>query len=201
VHTERFQYGYDRDGNRLYRDNRVNTAFAELYHASGAGQGYDNLNQLTAFARGVLSASGAGGGVLDTVASPAHTQSWSFDALGNWASLTTDGTAVNRTHNQQNQVTAVSSSTLTFDKNGNLTTDDQGRTLIYDAWNRLVQVKNGSTVLNTYGYDGLGRRITENPATARDLYYSAQWQVLEERVGGNAQVQYVWSPVYVDALI
>src|SRR5262249_37472742 len=47
----------------------------------------------------------------------------------------------------------------------------------------------------------LGRRITENPGTQRDLYYSKDWQVLEERVGGNAQVQYVWSPVYVDALV
>jgi RHS repeat-associated protein len=34
-----------------------------------------------------------------------------------------------------------------------------------------------------------------------DLYYSDAWQVLEERVGGQTMVQYVWSPVYVDALI
>ncbi len=34
-----------------------------------------------------------------------------------------------------------------------------------------------------------------------DLYYSAAWQVLEERVGGQVKAQYVWSPVYVDALI
>nr|WP_228499037.1 hypothetical protein [Thermogemmata fonticola] len=34
-----------------------------------------------------------------------------------------------------------------------------------------------------------------------DFYYSDQWQVLEERVGGSTTVQYVWSPVYVDALI
>jgi RHS repeat-associated protein len=34
-----------------------------------------------------------------------------------------------------------------------------------------------------------------------DFYYSDQWQVLEERVGGQARVQYVWSPVYVDALV
>src|SRR5262249_20211304 len=37
--------------------------------------------------------------------------------------------------------------------------------------------------------------------TTRDFYYSNQWQVLEERVGGQAQDQYVWSPVYVDALV
>jgi RHS repeat-associated protein len=35
------------------------------------------------------------------------------------------------------------------------------------------------------------------------LYYSSAWQVLEERTGGvsTATIQYVWSPVYVDALI
>ncbi len=41
--------------------------------------------------------------------------------------------------------------------------------------------------------------------TTTDLYYSDSWQVLEERVasGGTSvpRVQYVWSPVYVDALI
>ena len=39
----RFRYGYDRDGNRLYRENVVNAAFSELYHANGAAAGYDSL--------------------------------------------------------------------------------------------------------------------------------------------------------------
>src|SRR5206468_6224111 len=88
-----------------------------------------------------------------------------------------------------------------YDANGNLTTDQAGHTLVYDAWNRLVQAKNGASTLDAYAYDALGRRVSENPGTARDLYYSAQWQVLEERVGGSAQDQDVWSPVYVDALV
>ena len=50
-------------------------------------------------------------------------------------------------------------------------------------------------------YDGLGRRIIENSGTATDLYYSDQWQVLEEQVSGAAKIDYVWSPVYVDALV
>src|SRR5262249_44510607 len=37
--------------------------------------------------------------------------------------------------------------------------------------------------------------------TARDLYYSTGWQVLEERLGTQVQVQQVWSPAYVDALV
>src|SRR5260370_32681418 len=84
--TDRFQYGYDRDSHALYRNNLVNTAFGELYHASGAGNGYDNLNQLSGFLRGVLSASGGGGSPLDTVSTPSNTVTWTPDALGNFSS-------------------------------------------------------------------------------------------------------------------
>jgi RHS repeat-associated protein len=177
--TDRFQYTYDRDSNRTARTNVVNTSFNESY-------GYDSLNQLTSFTRGT------------------HTISWSLDAVGNFSSTTTDGgNPVNNTFNKQNEETAAGSSTLTFDNNGNMTTDDQGHTLVYDAWNRLVTVKNGGSTLTSYKYDTLGRKIIENPGTQNDLYYSKDWQVLEERLGGvsTATIQYVWSPVYIDALI
>jgi RHS repeat-associated protein len=194
--TDRFQYGYDRDGNRLYRDNLVNAAFGELYHLNGPGNGYDQLNQLTNFARGTLNSS------KDTITSPTHSQSWGFDALGNWSSVITDGSTQTRTANQQNEITSISGQTTpTYDPNGNMTGDQTGKTLIFDAWNRLVQFKNGATPLEMYGYDALNRRITENPGTIRDLYYSMLWQVLEEDVGGSMQDQYVWSPVYVDGLV
>ncbi len=194
--TDRFQYGYDRDSNRLYRDNLVNSSFGELYHANGPSNGYDLLNQLTNFARGTLNSS------KDTITSPSHSQSWALDALGNWSSVTTDGSTQTRTANQQNEITSISGlTTPTYDANGNMTGDQNGKTLIFDAWNRLVQMKNGTTVLETYGYDGRGWRITENPGTVRDLYYSMLWQLLEEDVGGSMQDQYLWSPVYVDALV
>jgi RHS repeat-associated protein len=64
-----------------------------------------------------------------------------------------------------------------------------------------MSVKNGSTTLDAYSYDGLGRRTTENPGTLRDIYFSSAWQVVEEDVSGSMQDQYVWSPVYVDAII
>ena len=69
----------------------------------------------------------------------------------------------------------------------------------------LVAYKSGSTVLETYQYDGLGRCIVQNPVvnpgSATDLYYSAEGQVLEERQGNVASMQYVWSPVYVNAMV
>src|SRR5262249_16333015 len=89
------------------------------------------------------------------------------------------------------------------DANGNMTTDETGKQFVFDAWNRLVKVKNsGGTVLETFGYDALFHRVAVTAGgTTTDFYFSAAWQVLEERVGGNATSQYVWSPVYVDALI
>jgi RHS repeat-associated protein len=178
--TDRFQYGYDRDSNRTNRDNLVNSSFDEDYT-------YDGLNQLASFARG------------------SHTQSWDYDALGNWDSVTTDGTAQNRTANKQNEVTFLSSGTTPgYDANGNVTQADTGLRMVYDAWNRLVAVKDaaGTTTLKTYAYDGLGRRVSETVgSTTTDLYYSAAWQVLEEKVGANTAERYVWSPVYVDAMV
>ena len=83
------------------------------------------------------------------------------------------------------------------------TGDETGRQFVYDAWNRLVTVKDsGGSALSSYQYDGVGRRISETKSgTTTDLYLSTADQVLEERVSGTATAQYVWSPVYVDALV
>jgi hypothetical protein len=42
---DRWQYGYDRDSNRLYKENLVNSARSEVY-------AYDGLNQITNMQRG-----------------------------------------------------------------------------------------------------------------------------------------------------
>ena len=147
--TDRFTYSYDRDGNRLTKGNSVNTAFNESYS-------YDNLNQLSNFTRG------------------SHTQSWDFDVLGNWNSVTTDGSTQTRSHNKQNEITSVSGATTpTFDANGNMTKDETGKQYVYDAWNRIKIVKDsGGTTLKTYGYDALNRRVSETVGSnSTDLYY------------------------------
>ncbi len=183
--TDRFAYTYDRNSNRLTKGNAVNSDFDEAYT-------YDSLNQLTGFDRN----------------SGDRTQAWDFDALGNWDSLTTDGgSPQTRTHNKQNEITAVSGATTpTFDANGNMTTDETGKQYVYDAWNRLKVVKNsGGTTLKTYVYDALGRRVAETAGGATtDFYYSSNWQVLEERDAArtnDTKARYVWSPVYVDAMV
>ena len=44
----------------------------------------------------------------------------------------------------------------------------------YDAWNRMVAIKVGSTVKIAYEYDGLFRRVQETVGTTvHSQYYSA----------------------------
>jgi RHS repeat-associated protein len=197
--VDRYGYTYDRNSNRLTRSNALASAFSETYS-------YDALNQLQGFIRGSTS-------------SPSTTQDWEFDALGNWTTVSTDGVDQTRTANAQNELTQVGSASLAYSTTGNLTTDAQGRILVYDAWNRLVSVNNASAAqVARYEYDGMNRRIVEQAGTlttpaavsaaVRDLFYSLNWQVLEERVRDAAgaipavaDTRYVWSPVYVDALI
>jgi len=188
---------YDRNSNRLTRTNVLAAAFSETY-------AYDALNQLTSFSRG--------GGTTTS-------QQWQFDALGNPTTVTTNAVVQSRTANAQNEVTQVGGSTLGYSSAGNLTTDELGRNLVYDAWNRLVSVRNSAnTEIARYEYDGLHRRIiglvgtpaapSAAAAPVRDVYYSQDWQVLEERrrtaagaIPATADTRFIWSPVYVDALI
>ncbi len=166
-----------------------------------------NLNQLTSFSRGVLSDANSDG-LFDTVASSSRTQAWNLDALGNWANLTTNSTSQSRTHNAQNQVTGVGSTSLSYDANGSMTADESGRVFVYEAWNRLVSVRNtANSPIVGYSYDALSRRIIENRPNSNSvdhLYYSTGWQVLEERRNGTAsgdvRRQFFWSIDYVDAL-
>jgi hypothetical protein len=78
--------------------------------------------------------------------------------------------------------------------------------LQYDAWNRLVEVQSGMTVVQTNQYDGLGRRVVRDESggsgVLRHYYYHENWQVVEERTGTSttASHQYVWHPHYIDAL-
>ncbi len=86
-----------------------------------------------------------------------------------------------------------------------------GRSLMYDAWNRLMSAGTYDPYTGSYAYysyDALGRRITDNRSIAgaggtqsADLYYTPSWQVVEERRGSTVMHQYVWSLAYIDALV
>ena len=189
--TNQISYHYA-DSNVLTKENlgAWHAPLSDFYE----GYTYDGLNRLIA---------------SDRYAGTANDQSWNLDALGNITGVTTNSVLQNRTSNSQNQLTAVGTSTLAYDSNGNLTTDDQGRTLAYDAWSRLIQVNSSSgTLIASMGYDGLGRLIARtNGTTSQVDYFFSGAQAIEERIGvttsssGTLSSQTVFSPLYVNAPI
>ena len=190
--VDRFRYGYDRDGNRTYKENVVNTGLSEVYT-------YDNLNQISTYKLGTLNT-----GKTDVTGTPTNSQSWSTDIVGNWNSVTTNGTTQTRGTNKQNEITSVSGATTpTYDNNGNLTKDENNYRFVYDAWNRQVKIKDSSdTVITTNSFNGINENIKVVAGSSTiDRIFSSDWQLLEEKSGSNTVTRNVFSPVYVDALV
>ena len=137
-----------------------------------------------------------------------------MNSIGDIQSVTADGTTTNRTTNADNQITNIGSATISYDNNGNVTTDDKGNTLVYDAWNRLVEVKKlQRDLVAGYTYDGLGRMTSETDGiTTIDFYYSGE-QIIEERTGvttatggstgsnGSVTEELVYAPDYVNDVL
>ncbi|HVC99466.1 MAG TPA: RHS repeat-associated core domain-containing protein, partial [Pirellulales bacterium] len=77
-------------------------------------------------------------------------------------------------------------------------------TAVYDAWNRPVSLWGGGVAIGTYRYDGLTRRVSKLVSgTLRDVYYTAAWRPIEERLSGatSADRQFVWGLRYIDDLV
>ena len=186
-----YTYSYDSNSNVTAKNNTLDSAYNETYT-------YDSLNRLTSVTRG-----------------GASYQSWNLDSQGNWSGFTSNGSVQTRTANAQNQITSISgtSATPTYDANGNMVADQAGNTLVYDAWNRLVEVKNSAgQVIAQYTYNAQGYAVTATypqgtsqlpPGTTNYLYYTSSWQLIEVRTGGtaaaNVTVQMVWSAAYINA--
>lgn len=98
---------------------------------------------------------------------------------------------------------ANGANSLVFDNNGNTLTDENGQTYKYSAWNQEVTVKNAAnSVIAAYTNDAQGRRVTEGSGTtATAVYFSDQWQAIEERVSGTVTRQDVWGLGFVNQLI
>ncbi|MBY0589562.1 RHS repeat-associated core domain-containing protein [bacterium] len=215
---DRYQYGYDFAGNRLWRDNPVATAFDRdwLY-------AYDSSHRLDVGSLGQLNTGRTG------LTSTFGIQDWTLDSLGNWSNFqqTVLGNielTQSRAHNKANEVGTITNSVgaawaaVSHDAAGNMTampkSDDEGvgLTCTYDAWNRLVKVINASdsTTVAEYEYDGLNRRIVKSngTGTVKDhFYFNEDWQELEVRketspgtIIASPFEQFVWHPYYIDAL-
>ena len=222
--ADRFLYGYDRAGNRIWKENDVAANLGTPLHLDELYE-YDELYRLINTQRGNLSAN------HDAITDKAFEQDWGLDATGNWEGFNQDldGDGTNdleqtREHNEANEVTSAGGwASPAHDRVGNMTSmpkpaspaDALGAK--YDAWNRLVEVSEGGILIARFSYDGAGRRILKQLADAQEpdqyihFFHSGQ-QVVETREGDDSagvpdptqlppRHQFVWSPRYVDSLI
>ena len=103
-----------------------------------------------------------------TIANPESEQDWTLDPLGNWTGLverTNGGTTLNQTRGYGSsgscQLADIDGSTahVAHDASGNMTiVPKPGNSvahynLVYDAWNRLVEVKDGTLTVARYEYE------------------------------------------------
>ncbi len=150
--------------------NRETTITHWAYAPSSSGGGgttaplatyvysYDQANRVTSEqdAEGTANFSYDSANELTTVTG-SRTESYSYDLNGNRNSIGyTTGT--------ENELTAAPGYTYTYDGAGNLVSQTNTSTHVtttytYDYHNRLTNVTVGGTVLATYTYDALGRRI------------------------------------------
>jgi RHS repeat-associated protein len=210
---DRFQYGYDAAGNRLWKKNLAATSGGqdEFY-------GYDRLYQVTASARGNLNLNRTAIGAV-----PAQAEAFGYDSTGNWETYQqqSNGTTVldqSRVHNLDNQMVQIdgNASGISYDLAGNATLLppqeggdwDASYQLIWDAWNRLLVVKSadGSTTIASYSYDGLSRRLlTTIGDLTRQYLYNNEWKPLLEWDPASApeltRKRYLWGAMHRDELV
>ncbi len=206
---DHFVWGYDRASNRTWKANLAASSGQDEHY------GYDELYQVTEADRGNLNFNLTAIGAI-----PDNTQTFTYDPTGNWDRFTNadDGTETldqSRVHNQDNQITQIdgSNSGILYDRAGNATQmppDKNGDwskfyRLKWDAWNRLVEVKDvDEAVVAVYAYDGTTRRTTKTVnGTTTHFYYNDQWRPVEERqdASTNAERQYLWGNRYRDDLV
>ena len=172
---------HNKCNNILFRHSPIRLANMGLY-------AYDGVSQIKSLGRGKLNADRSG------VTSPSSSESWNYDATGNWLQYDKNGSVENRVHNTANEI----QTSCTHDKNGNMTVLP-GMTCKYDAWNRLVEV--GSNI--RYDYNGLNQRVKKTVAgVTTTSFFNRHWQELETTEPQSSDcVRYIWGTRYIDDLV
>jgi RHS repeat-associated protein len=158
-----YGYSYDAAGQRTQEASSVGTRnFA-----------YDNQRELT----GSTNVNGSNQPIISSE------YSYLYDSIGNMQKKTTSAGELDFTANNLNQYTQLSGAaqptplTPQYDANGNMTSDGNGHTYLYDEENRLLEVDNATAVngvVKTVNvYDGLSRRVEKDTYASGNSLLSA----------------------------
>jgi len=179
VMLAKYRYGYDLSNNRLFEEKEHDPSRSRTF-------GYDLVDRLKEFARGVIS-----GG---TIPNPVHEEAFGLDGAGNRAEHGIDQATYTNAMDPLNRYVS------TYDGSLNLAYDGRGNTVIYgdllltyDVYGRIVAAS-GPGVDAFYLYDGLDRRLLKRVNGEDTLFVMEGDRVLEDVDGstGGVAKQYVW---------
>jgi RHS repeat-associated protein len=175
------QYNYAGNGRISLVFNQTNPVDSEKFE-------YDAVDRLVEFKRGNLSG--------NDINNPIKQIEYDLDALGNWLSMTTDGSAESRSVNQVNQYTQVGNNQFAYDNNGNLL-DDGNKVYSYNAMKQLIGVrkKTDSSIIAEYAYDAMGRKISKlSSGGIINYFYDQKVQLIEEQLNDTTLATYIYGP-------
>ena len=142
------------------------------YVLPSAGTSYDDEDRLTGFAR----------------ASGTFTQSWSLTSVGDWNSITTNGTAQNRTHFLTHSRHPYTDCTCPDCSTSSSSLSPPASGLLPDFDNKLksADVDNNGSNDVTFQYDALGRRVARQGTSGSFVYVQQDQQTIADYGYGDA---------------
>lgn len=170
--AEQVTLGYDAVNRRveLTLPNGVTTSYS-----------YDPASDLTGLAYAT-----AGGTSLGTIT---YTYNSAGQRSGQSGSLASDSlptaTTAAATVDLNNRLTSWNGQTYSYDADGNLTGNGTD-TYVWNARNQLAQIKQGTSVIASFSYDPLGRRVDTNLNGATTGYLYDGLNAVQETHGSTA---------------
>ena len=172
-------YSYTWDANK----NKLSETITGVMSGYGFDNtGYDSEDRLTAWNRDDNSLA----------------QSWNLSPVGDWSSITENGTVQSRTHGPTRELLTADSQSVTHDVKGNMTLipaalrpDGNALSLVWDQDNKMsTTTTNGVTV--TQRFDALGCRVARN----NDIYVQAGQQTVADYASGTTPTTPEYTYVY-----
>lgn len=166
------QYSYNANNKIVLEKNIVDADTSKEF-------GYDANDRLVNYEVGTV--------VGDQVPNPLEYITYGLDPLSNWLQKDDNGVVESRTVNNLNEYTNVGGVAFTYSANGDLTRDGT-YDYTYDELGRLLKVERVSdgSVVATYKYDALGRRVAKTTGQGTTYYYyDTLLNVIEERHGSD----------------
>ena len=220
----RMDLTYDRNSNILELEDHVHAGFDAVVTVDGR-------DRVTGFEQGTLT-----GGLLTNTT---REESWVLGQTGNWDAyqLDSDGDGTLeldelRSHNPANEITSrdtdgdlTSDHAPVYSAAGAMTDDDEDYEYVYDAFGRLMEIRETGTsdLVAAYTYNGLGYRIGWHHDVDADgnvdgsdpVYrhvYDPRWRIVGMYRGSDASPKEQWvhhaaglggrgGSSYVDAIV